>query len=399
MNKLHSGVLVKYKLSKLLPRFADHPRESMSSIRLIYAAASVLVISVFVTVVIPGMVAYHGGVFNLGGVVKRLKPEPLKQYQAYEATERDLEAISKSINARLRQADSVPETIRQWLSVKQELDARLASLRPKPPIVVLPFSAQPNLFLFTGPYAALALLLFVVPANPLDAKPRSSGLGVVRLALVIYAIYEAPSYDRNFVSTDAHRVIYAYANRDIYLGSFITQELVIFGFSVLLAGCWYRWAVDGKRMYDRATQFEHDASVFDLQLAELLSETYIRWAWQSLILLLGFFFFTSFYWDVVHGYGDQRYFASAVLAHLLWGVSWVLLSVPLFWTWRVWNRMSRRAISELAQATEDGTERSAEVKLNLLAKFEPIGDLRTSIGWVGAVVSFVTPLALGLLKK
>ena len=51
----------------------------------------------------------------------------------------------------------------------------------------------------------------------------------------IYVLYEWPLWARNFIFASHGRTLYAYTNFDIHPGSFIVQEMVIFGFCQLLA--------------------------------------------------------------------------------------------------------------------------------------------------------------------
>jgi hypothetical protein len=368
--------------------------------RSVVLAIIVILTAVLVTVLIPGIVAYSGGVFYKSGLIQRLPLDTKLRYQIYEGEKDSLHTISESIDAALRDPamKAKPSEIRELLDTKEKLELRLTALERKAPVVLVPFYPQPNQFLFTGPYAALGLLLLVFSSGTRAIASPRRVFTLIRLAIFIYIFYQTPLWIRNFVTTNEGRVIFAYPNIDIHLGSFIVQEFIIFGFSSLLAACWYVWSETAHKARQKAAEFKCGASAFDMALSEEVSDTYLRWTWHSLVLGLGFFFFTSFYWNVVHRYNDDRYLASAVLAHLLWGISWALLSMPLFWVWRAWHHLRLRVISELATTTDERVKAQSDSMLKLLTEFEPIGGVRASIGWVGATLSFVAPIVQAFFK-
>lgn len=357
----------------------------------------VVLTAVLATVLIPGIVAYSGGVFYKSGLIQHLPPDTKLHYQSYEEGKDRLRNLSESIDGALRDPSirDKPREIRELIETKEKIETRLTTMERKPPVVLIPFYPQPSQFLFTGPYIALGLLLIF--RSSISLTPRRF-LATMWLAILIYILYQTPLWIRNFVSTNEGRVIFAFPNADIHFGSFIIQELIIFGFSCLLAVCWYSWAEAGQHARRKAVELRSKGSVFDIALGEEVSDAYLQWTWYSLVLGLGFFFFTSFYWKLVHGYNDDRYLASAIIAHVLWGVSWALLSMPLFWIWRAWHHLRLRIISELATTREETGKAQSESKLKLLTESEPIGSVRAGIGWLGATVSFVAPIVQALFK-
>jgi len=378
---------------------AEHCSETHwpAPIRMIARGAVVFVLAIFITAIIPGGVAWIGGVFYKSGLIEHLPADIRLRYQNYEAEKNRLTTLSKSIDARLLNSTiEGSNVIHDLINAKEKIDARLSYMEQKAPIVLVPFYPQP--FLFTGPYTALGLLLLVFSSG---APTTTHGRGIVAyagLGGLIYVIYQIPLWIRNFVTTNEGRVIFAFPNADIYFGSFVTQEIVIFLFSCLLAACWYLWADVGHQARKAAAELEQKDSIFEIEIAEMVSDTFYLWVWHSLILALGFFFLTWFYWDAVHRYNDDRYLASAIIAHTLWGVSWILLSMRLFWIWRSWNRVRLRAIAELANAVESGASARCDSTLKLLAEAQPISHIQASIGWLGAAVSFVAPFVQAFFK-
>ncbi len=118
------------------------------------------------------------------------------------------------------------------------------------------------------------------------------------------------------------------------------MALVIFGFCLLLSCLWFQ-----RITYYSVIRSELSADSSALQQAlsgdegQELRKMFVHWQLASIVLALGFLFFTNFFWTLVAGYHDQRYLLSAILAHVLWATSWGLISLPVIIKWRHWSHM------------------------------------------------------------
>jgi hypothetical protein len=99
--------------------------------------------------------------------------------------------------------------------------------------------------------------------------------------------------------------------------------------SLAVAGCW-RAHISERRS---AAASGDEAPEF----LENLSALFLYWQMCSIILAGAFLPYTVFFWTYVISFGDQRYLPHAVIMHGLWGVSWLLISLPLGWTWYQWK--------------------------------------------------------------
>jgi hypothetical protein len=197
---------------------------------------------------------------------------------------------------------------------------------------------DPQMLLWPAIYSALALLIFVLPPYfPERQSTKDTFVKPLVLGVLLYLFYEWPLWARSFFNTRG-RTVYAYPNLDIDKGSFIVQELIVFGFCIMLGFLWAQWVSffnTEKECPDEPQSYPGDPvrKVFDVNAATQVSLLFTHWQFASLILAGGFFFFTRFFWGIVGELNDQRYILSAINAHLLWGISWSLMTLPLIESW------------------------------------------------------------------
>ena len=94
---------------------------------------------------------------------------------------------------------------------------------------------------------------------------------------------------------------------------------------------------------------------------------------------------------------DQRYILSALLAHVLWGISWTLMTLPLLVSWREWNRVRMQAIDHLALEKVSGVP-DTRAMLELLKEVQPVAWTNVVVSQVVAAASFLLPLLQVLIK-
>ena len=111
-----------------------------------------------------------------------------------------------------------------------------------------------------------------------------------------------------------------------------------------------------------------------------------------LLVRLGFIYFTTFFWSLVAKYHDQRYVISAFLAHSVWVLTWVFLSMPLL---KCWSSLKARRLSAIEQMMKVSTGvpgKSEQINLDGLEKLESIAGIRISLAGAGAVASLAIPV-------
>ena len=145
---------------------------------------------------------------------------------------------------------------------------------------------------------------------------------------------------RNFVLTDEGRKVYSFANRDINWPSFYMQEINTIIYYALLGLIWAQWLVflEKRRSVPAAERNQGPAeNAITPSTIRRLSYTFIHWQAASVLLAIAFLFFTHSYWQLVFRDHDLRYIIPAFTIHVLWGITWCLISMPLLLTWLAWQ--------------------------------------------------------------
>jgi hypothetical protein len=118
-----------------------------------------------------------------------------------------------------------------------------------------------------------------------------------------------------------------------------------------------------------------------------LIQQFIHWQVCTVLLVVAFLPYTFLFWRYVFDYGDVRYLTHAVIVHALWGMSCVMISLPLAQTWYNWQLRQARSTSQVED--HNGTEEKFEIEQ--FPEF-PIGSLNIITSIVAALVAFGSPL-------
>jgi hypothetical protein len=373
----------------------------MVDLRKAILSIGIWLVVVILVVVLPGCIAFYGGGFDERGIIKKLK-EPIKtQYKEYQ---QDIESVSKSIEIiysnlnRLDSQDSTQEIHKLVDDLKSLEDFRNGMLS-SPPIKIMPFyPLRQSTFVLAGLIYVLCLLVFVFKDDEHSTTDKLFTSNTFLLTIFIYFVYESPLWIRNILQSPG-RKIFAPPNYDINPASFFAQEASTLLCMYLLSACWLNWSRESKIAKTKALRISNQAPVLDSSLAEQVTDIYVKWLWQSFLVGIGFFNLVYFYWLVVENMNDYRYIPSAIIAHLLWGVSWVLLSAPLFWIWGAWHTNRLRIIADLTKLNPNSSKDRIESTIKIMSQLEPMSGLSSKLGWLGAVISFLLPLLLNFIKK
>jgi hypothetical protein len=359
--------------------------------RIIGTGLLVAVVSFLWTLVMPGVVAYVGGVYYREGILRKVPAEVQNKVKSYEEEQAKLRAQLRSVDDALSTAvkDS-PTTVPGLLQYRSHVEGLLRDSVPT--VSVVPFHLSPLLLLFPVVYTCLGWLAVIfAPAQGGSLRDTLLSPWFWVVGGLIYVLYEWPLWMRNFILSNEGRTVYAYPNFDVHPGSFLAQEMIVAGFCLLLTRLWYQWvahyAATKAGLKTAASAYQE---VLRSEEAGELRDTYIRWQISSAILALGFLFFTYTYWTLVAGLRDQRYLLSALIVHALWAASWVLLSMPLFVRWRHFSALHRRALVEASNADQPIDARRFAV--DTITNLHPLSSVNLSVSAILSVASFVLPL-------
>lgn len=362
--------------------------------RYIVAALAVPVVAVVFTIIVPGFVAAHGEVFYTSTIERKLPKAQRTVLTRYRAEQTRRQQLLQQHSATVASALAHGDDTRAEIALRERNQLQDEILRAKPPIEVIPFYLNPQMLSWCAAYTCLGwMIILIAPPTTVPLRHLVFNFPTVYLIVLTYVAYEWPLWMRNFVLSDEGRVIYAFPNYDMHPGSFFMQEAVVFGFCAQLTIVWRQWLA-----YLRQVQVDDPASEVDRNHLSLLTdsaaaasfrEVFFRWVVASLILLLGFSGLTALYWELVARHHDQRYLISAFLVHLLWGITWVVISLPLLNEWQVWAHSRTMALQALAemQNSEDALRRSA-----LLKEIQPVTGVTLIAANATSVVTFILPI-------
>jgi hypothetical protein len=204
-------------------------------------------------------------------------------------------------------------------------------------------------------------------------------------------LYRWPTWTRNIpaLTGEEGRVIYTAGNIDVSVGSFIVQECQAALACGLIVILWTQWTAFLEYWRARISEVwvlvESGKRTSDF--LESLTLLFLHWQVCSIVLAGAFLPYTFYFWTYVIDHKDRRYLAHAVIMHGLWGASWILMSLPLAWTWYRWRvryRLSTKPSKQrpVPYEAEQGRE-SVET---------PISSLNVLGSLLGAVVTFGLPL-------
>jgi|GEM_PF-3419570 len=372
-----------------------HWRRDMSPLGFLGRAISIAVVSTLLTLILPGLIAARGGVFYKADMVARLPREPRQRLETFERAQRQRQAAEDQIVSDvLSQKPGAAASDQLWDVLSKD------AARAEPPVAVIPFYLNPQMLMWPAIYTCLLWIAIIMTPDPkLSFAQILLSRKTLELGVVTYIFYEWPLWLRNFVLTSEGRVVYGYPNIDIHVASFVTQEGIVFGFCVLLAIIWRQWSIYlVHNQHDDPTGKpgpEHLAVLTDPSAATSFAEVFVRWAECSTVLALGFIGLTTFYWNLVGKYHDQRYLLSAILAHVLWGITWIMFSMPLRNEWLLWNRCRTFAVQFLAS---DVNVVDKEARLAIIKGIQPVTAGTLKIANVASLVSFVLPMVQAFIK-
>jgi len=332
------------------------------------------------------MISYFGGTFYIEDIKLKI---PLKQKELlkqFDSEQKNIEQKIVRLESKLNSAIDHDDHSNQMESFLKLIDAyKKEKENHKPPINLVPYYLNPQLFLWLGVYSACSLLIyFIYTAEKIRFKFQKRQF---TLASVLYIFYEWPLWMRNFVLTSRGRTVYAYPNVDIDVRSYFYQELIIFGFC-LLSSILICITVDRYSRVKAQSKDIIDINDF-LTVSSYYSTSYRNWFINSTLLAIGFLSFTYFFWRLVFVYGDQRYVISAINAHVIWALCWIAISLNLFFYIQQFDKMKR----ELLRTNPD------EKTLKIVMEHQPANNLTIIITGIGSITTFVAPMLKLFFEK
>lgn len=366
---------------------------------------AVFALSLLFGLILPGFIEYQCGQFYSKDVQKHLKGHVRTEMEAFDARQMALKWHITQIDKQISQSPvsgSSATVAAQLMETRARLQGAYDSA--KPPYSVDPFYFGSTMLLWPIIYTCLGCLIFVLPpCQPSRTWSSVTPRQTMLLATALCILYRWPTWMRNTSIGRVDRRVFAAANFDMSPIAFITQEFNGLVICILLAVLWQQWSsFFSIRREELVAEQDNNAkdpvsSIFTFGNVERLSITFLHWQVSSVVLAMAFSVYTQFFWRYVVGYGDRRYLIPALIVHLLWGVTWALMSAPLLLTWYTWQSTRLRAVGELARRIpRHGAQ--VEPTLKSLQELQPIGVWNLAASGLVAFVSFLWPVLQSVLK-
>jgi hypothetical protein len=366
--------------------------------RILAAAGLIAIVSIIVTLFLYGLVHYLCGTFyetELRDTLREKHHDIWDKLQQFDVRKRERDAEVQRLDALIATESLNGPTEKMGVLMRRR--DQLKAEPTAPPVVAPGYYLSDLSFVWPILYTCLGWLIFLVPPLP-SRKPSMKDVRAVLLTtLCLYVMFHWGTWTRNFILSSEKRRVYVGENYDISHVVFFSQEVIGFGFCVLLATAWKKWidAFLARREFLTSSSGKPMDVILDYEFTDRLATTFALWQAASLILALAFVGFSFFHWNNLFLIRDYRYAPHAFITHFIWGVSWLLLSLPLIVTWQNWTKVRARAIACIATTQQE--KPPADVQLKAIQELQPIG-IWNAIGTaIVAVVGFLLPL-LGKLS-
>lgn len=354
--------------------------------RLISSFFGVVAAGVVWVYLIPGLVAYFEGVYTTEQI------ETIVKGRGYPGAEEEIRdhahhlQFDRMIEARMETAIAADDltALESLTKMKEAEETRWARRKPKAVFAAFEHNIGNILWLVT--YVALGLNLVVIDRG--DSYGSHWGRAVLK-GLGLFVLFGWPNWLRYVQVRTDDRVVFSWSQPDVALVSSMIQELRFFVWCVLICRSWSIWLEIARGESARGA---FDQSVFEpveyLKSIERANGSFHRWQVDSCVVGAIFLPITYSFWYNVVEAGDIRYLDSAVVFQLMWGLTWLIASLPLV------HSLSRCSEQKMALAVKalDSDEPLADDVLRRMMEMKPLDQSKVLASLTASILSFVLPL-------
>jgi hypothetical protein len=362
---------------------------SSKAFEIIRKAFIITMISTFIGLIVPGLVAYKEGMFDSESMARQMTPrlaQPLRDnIEKYRTLKSGAEHRLYEIDMQFARGSKLTVEEVASLNSQRSVAERLASTPP--PVTFLPFYLSSSMLLWVTTLTPLAWLALIFHPGRNPFKFLHPGRVIIS-GIILYISYQWTVWTRYFILKSNGRKIIAFSNYDVSHRGFWLQEFQTILFWLLVSMICFQWL--DYAQCSSPSKLENQSMP---ELADRVSFSFLRWQLTSFLLALGFIPFTAFYWDLVVNVHDTRFMLAAIILHVLWFSVWSVTSIPLFLALNRWRKFKIRRIAEAMDVgNTEAVAKSFEVA-------EPIGDWSKAISAALTALSFVAPFAKAILSK
>lgn len=366
----------------------------------------IIAMSIIWNFIIPGLVAYSDNVFSLEGIKERLNnmenkfPEyskkSLEKLHSYEEKRKDYEQIISDIDNKVSFALKKNEgfsDVEILTRTKAIYEKELAEL--KKPVKIVSFYESQTQYYFSAITIFLSLCVFLIKPTILK---KINWKKLIVLAITIYLCLQSTNWIRSFSVFDEFRPVFSYAHYDISPKSFFLQEIRAVTICFLISLLWQQWVIFQDETVQKVEkQYEKSFSIIGFNdYTNFVIEIFSLWQINLLVVVLAFFPWTFFYWNNFISLGDNRFIIPALFIHIIWVISWGLISAPLVYIFYKWTLFKAKSLALLS--SESNKIKETEKKIDFVKELNPLSNFQLIGAGVASVISFLLPLVNLLFK-
>ena len=302
----------------------------MNSIKKIIPSIILIALSsIFVGIILPGILLYYNHTFFEKDVVELLDSTTRATYQKNELDKQKIE------NRRTQLFNQLGDTTQRISNSEiNEAYTALNNLKKlkeeNSRITIMPYYPKnKTLLIWALLYFGFCSIIFF---NKDISQTRVSKSYYFFIFILLYFFWRWAAWFRNTPLGDVNRVVYAVNNIDISKLGFFIQEFLSLISLLLLAYIFCKWIEYSETIKYNYYKFS------DINLDRLFEVTkdlrtkYQEWQISSAFLTIAFGYYTYYFWAIINQTHDMRYLPKAIIIHFIWGLSWYVISLPLIVT-------------------------------------------------------------------
>ncbi len=346
----------------------------------------IAIVGCLVGIYIPGIANYYAHTLYDTQIPDLLPDKARQQWADYQKELEETRTAIASIHDRVTTSSSSapPAELASLIDTESELRSELKMLTNDPPIHVVGFLG-PLMLIWPMFYICVGYLIFLFSPQ---VSRRMHPYRYLQVFSGVYILYRWPTWTRNLPQMQyVNRRVFSNGNWDISRLSFVVQEMQALLVCGMLVTLWMIWAkflpLWQRHMARHWAALKSNGDIDDCWRD--IGDLFIHWQICSVLLAGAFVPYTFFFWTYVVDDHDKRYLPHALIMHALWGLTWMLLSLPLAWTWYQWKFRYRKFEISLSSVSDDDDGKKKEMS-SPISQWNVLGSL------LGAIIAFLFPL-------
>jgi hypothetical protein len=206
------------------------------------------------------------------------------------------------------------------------------------------------------------------------------------VTMLVYLTFAWTNWYRTTPLGQYGRTVFSYVHFDVGVTTFFLQELRILGMCILVCIIWRYWCSSPNGVgVNSSSSSSNIEKLTDLSLD--VSHQFRVWQRNSILLAVAFLPWTWFYWRSMGALADTRYIYSAVVLHLLWLGTWIIITTHLWNLAIVWKREKLFSLAKLLESdSKDSNNESVYIQ-----GLDPLQKFQVGFAIITSLISFFSP--------